>query len=132
MNMDSYSRTGISPEQQRALLALLDSMGYGAGMDGLYWLPLQEEDLSPLQREHLADCGPYALALEVEKGCLVLEFLIRARNSLCCNCIHPASPKVAAHMQAKLEALLACVGIVPAVSASMSSSVIGLPTAQPQ
>lgn len=124
--MDSYTLEGISPEQGRSLCALLDSMGYSAGMDGLYWLPLPEAELSPLQREHCADCGPYALALEVEKGRLMLEFLIRARNSLCCDCICPASAATAARMRASLEALLARADIAPL------SPTVGLPTAQRQ
>lgn len=112
--MECYIRSGITPEQQHQLVALLNTLNYGANMDGLYWLPLAAEDLSAVQREHLHTCGPYALAVEVEKNSLSMEFLIRARNSLCCDCIHPASPEVAAHMQASLEALLACVGISPA------------------
>lgn len=124
--MDSYTREGISPQQQHSLCALLDSMGYSAGMDGLYWLPLPEEELSPLQSAHCAECGPYALALEVEKGRLVLEFLIRARNSLCCDCICQASAKTAARMQASLESLLACAGIAPLLPTAW------LPTAQRQ
>ncbi|MEG2173473.1 MAG: hypothetical protein RRY29_09475 [Desulfovibrionaceae bacterium] len=111
--MIDYTRTKILPKQRQALCALLHTLGYDAGMDGLYWLPVPPEDLSPLQREHLATCGPYALAVEVEKDRLSMEFLVRARNTLCCDCIHPASPQVAAHMQASLEALLACAGISP-------------------
>lgn len=111
--MDEYIRHGITAEQRNNLLALLHTLDYGAGMDGLYWLPLPPEALSPLQGEHAPTCGPYALALEVEKDCLRLEFLVRARNSLRCDCIHPASPEVAAQMQTSLEALLACAGIAP-------------------
>lgn len=109
--MEDYLREGLSEAQISQLLTQLHNLGYGAGMDGLYWLPLPPEAHSPLQSEHLSTCGPYALALEVETNCLRLEFLVRARNSLCCDCIHPASPEVAAQMQASLEALLACAGI---------------------
>lgn len=124
--MDSYTLEGISRQQQSSLCTLLDTMGYSAGMDGLYWLPLPDDELSPLQREHCADCGPYALALEIERGRLVLEFLIHARNSLCCDCICPAQAKTAERMQASLEALLTCAGIAPQVPT------LGQPTAQRQ
>lgn len=111
--MDDYQRTGLSPAECQAIGALLDSLGYGAGMDTLYWLPLPTDALSPLQQEHLHSCGPYALAVEVHDTGLSMELLIRARNSLCCDCIHPATPEVAARMQATLEQLLATAGIRP-------------------
>lgn len=109
--MEEYIHGDITAEQKQHLLTLLNNLGYGAGLDGLYWLPLPPEALSPLQNEHASTCGPYALALEVEKDVVRLEYLVRARNSLRCDCIHAASPEVAAQMRASLEALLACAGI---------------------
>lgn len=111
--MEDYSRP-LASHQCHSLRAELHNLGYGAGMEDLFWLPLPQDALSPLQQEHAATCGPYALAVEVHNNSVSMELLVRARNSLCCDCIHPATPELASRMQATLESLLNSVGVSPA------------------
>lgn len=106
--MDSYCIEALNPAQVQHMAALLHEMGYAAGLEGLYWLPLEPQELSALQQEHMQSCGPYAMALELTKNSLCLEFLVRARNSLCCDCIHPAPPEVEKSLRERLDALLLC------------------------
>lgn len=111
--MEDYQRTNLAPEKCQALRDLLHNLGYGAGMEGLYWLPLPVDALLPLQQEHVQSCGPYAMAVEIASTSVSMELLVRARNSLCCDCIHPATPEQAQCMQASFNNLLASAGIAP-------------------
>ncbi|WP_022656752.1 hypothetical protein [uncultured Desulfovibrio sp.] len=102
-----YAVDDLSAEETARLAQTLRDMEFSSGMDGLYWLPVPEAMLSPVQREHAADCGPYALGLELEEHSLCLELLVRARGRLRCDCVHYAGPELRAHMLACLDQLLA-------------------------
>ncbi|MCA1988628.1 MAG: hypothetical protein LDL07_05705 [Desulfarculus sp.] len=60
-------------------------------MEGVYWLHLPADLLTPEQAEHAA-CGPHRVALVLEEGSLRLELLVRAQNSLRCACTGYATP----------------------------------------
>lgn len=62
-------------------------------LNDCYWLLLPEDTLSVLQKEHLASCGPFAVGVLVEKERLVIEFLVRSRKKIRCNCISFANSK---------------------------------------
>ena len=104
--MRSYVIDELRPDEVAKLAERLEKMELSAGMEGLYWLPVPPELLLPLQVEHLASCGPYALALELGQDSLRLELLTRARNRLRCACVALATPALLAHMIAWLESLL--------------------------
>ena len=61
-----YGIDDLSAEDTARLAQALEDMEFSSGMDGLYWLPVPEARLSPVQREHQAGCGPYVLGLELE------------------------------------------------------------------
>lgn len=104
--MRSYLIDELNAEDTARLARALQDMGLGAGMEGLFWLPVPLELLSPLQREHLHECGPYVMGLEVEERGVRLELLVRARGRLRCECVHYASFPLREHMQAYLDRLL--------------------------
>ena len=54
-----YGIDDLSAEDTARLAQVLKDMELSSGIDGLYWLPVPEARLSPVQREHQADCGPY-------------------------------------------------------------------------
>jgi hypothetical protein len=58
-----------------------------SNLEGVYWLNLPPDLLSPAQAAH-PQCGPHrvALVLEPENESLRLEMLVRAANSLRCAC----------------------------------------------
>lgn len=97
----------LSAEETARLGRALLDMKLDSGMNSLYWLPVPENLLSPVQREHAAHCGPHVLALELEEHGLRLELLVRARGCLRCDCVHYAEPELRAHMIAWLDQLLA-------------------------
>ncbi len=74
-NIDSYLKRTLRP----------------GPMVGLYWLMLTPDLLSAAQQGH-AQCGPFYLAVEVEKACVRFELLVRGHANLHCSCIAYATP----------------------------------------
>ena len=104
--MRSYHIDGFVSGELERLIERLEKMELSAGMENLYWLPVPGDLLTPLQKEHERECGPYALALEVLDAALRLELLVRARNRLRCDCVAYAEPKLIGHMTGYLHGLL--------------------------
>ena len=103
--MRAYRIDDLTPEDEGKLHEFLNSLALGAGIAGMYWLPVPPALLSPVQQEHVAQCGPYVMALELEDGTLALEFLVRARGRLRCECVHYASAELQAHMMRYVDSL---------------------------
>ena len=60
----------LRAEETKRLCEHLDAMDLGAGLDGIYWLPIPAHMLSAVQKEHESQCGPYVMALECEETCV--------------------------------------------------------------
>jgi hypothetical protein len=52
----------------------------------IYWISLDTELLSDIQRRH-EDCQPHYVALELEESRLTGELLVRSRQRMRCSCI---------------------------------------------
>ena len=74
-NIDSYLKRNLKP----------------GPMIGLYWLSLPTDLLSPLQQEH-RECGPFHLAVEMERDKVRCELLVRSESNLHCRCTAYATP----------------------------------------
>ncbi|MFP4213919.1 MAG: hypothetical protein ACLFRL_07385 [Desulfohalobiaceae bacterium] len=105
--MRSYFIEDIEPDKLQQLASSLQEKGYQGPIDDIYWLQLPEEVLTPLQLEHLQDCGPYIISLELGKDWLKLELLLRARNTFRCNCVGYADTKQRDYCIQLLEDFLA-------------------------
>ena len=104
--MRSYYLDAFVPGELERLAERLDSMELSASMEALYWLPVPHKLLTPLQKTHERDCGPYVLALEILDEALRLGLLVRARNRLRCDCVAYAEPRLVHHMIRYLHGLL--------------------------
>ena len=104
--MRSYYIDELVPGELERLAERLDKMEIGAGMEDLYWLPVPNDLLTPIQKQHAGECGPYVLALEILDEALRLELLVRARNRLRCDCVAYAERKLVNHMIGYLHDLL--------------------------
>lgn len=109
--MRSYHITDLTSEDIRRITDRLRAMELEAGLEGLYWLPVPPTLLSDVQQRHATGCGPYVMGLEVEDDSLRLEFLVRARGVLRCECVHYASPKLETYMMRYLDDLLSQLGV---------------------
>ena len=107
--MREYVISDLKPAETQALEEALTARNLAAGIEHLYWLPVSE--LTAVQREHAASCGPHVVALEVEETALRMELLIRAKNRLRCDCIAYADAGQTRALLASLHELLAELGI---------------------
>ncbi len=103
--MRSYYVEGLEEKQIEKLSELLTSMDMQGSMPGLFWLPIPTSMHTEIQNEHAQQCGPYVMAFEIERAAVRLEFLVRARNALHCNCVGYATPALQMHMMAYVEEL---------------------------
>ncbi|MDO5536326.1 MAG: hypothetical protein Q4F72_02175 [Desulfovibrionaceae bacterium] len=108
--MREYVLTDFSAAAREKLENFLKEMGWSAGLDDLYWLPVPPEALSELQRAH-ADCRPHVTALELTGDGVRMELLVRARNNLRCDCIAYATPEQAVKIIGCLHDILASLDI---------------------
>jgi hypothetical protein len=84
--MKQYVIDEIRPADYVKLKAYLDETFGDAGLDGLYWVPLDETLYSVTQQAH-DDCAPFYLALELGPDRLCGELLVRTRRRVRCDCI---------------------------------------------
>lgn len=103
--MRLYVVEDLQPDYLKRLQTALEERKLSGSVEGIFWLPVPEQMLSDIQREH-ASCGPHAMALELGPSWLRLELLVRARSIIRCSCIHYASPELRAQMIDWLDTLL--------------------------
>ena len=103
-----YVKTGELKRATNEVIANLEAQltknGCQSGIERLYWLPLEKERLLPVQREHESSCGPHCLALEILDDAVRLEFLVRAKGRMRCECVCYLSPETERHMMDWLDA----------------------------
>ena len=90
----------------------LKKLGIQSSIEGMFWLPIPLALHTELQKEHLDSCGAYCLALEVAEEALHLEFLVRAKGKLRCECMGFANQSLREHMVNYLDNMLLELGIV--------------------
>ncbi len=105
--MRSYVIDSLEMDATKALAELLDSMDLQSSLGGIYWLPVPADFLTEIQKEHVQDCGPYVMALELDTSCVHLEFLVRAKNALHCTCVAYADTALQQHMMEYVNSLFA-------------------------
>ncbi len=103
--MRSYLVEGFEDAQLEKLSQLLTDMQLQGSMPGLFWLPIPTPMHTTLQDEHVKECGPYVMGFEIKHQSVQLEFLVRARNALHCQCVAYASPELQMHMMHYVEDL---------------------------
>ena len=88
--MKQYLIDELRLEDHEKIKAYMDETIKTSPMEGLYWIPVKEDLLAGIHASH-KECGPHYFALELQEDRLSCELLVRAENSLRCNCIRYAS-----------------------------------------
>lgn len=88
--MKQYVLDGFSQSDHARLKHYLDQYLESASIDGIYWLELEQEILTPLQAAHEA-CSPHVFALMLEQTSLSCEFLVRIKTNIKCDCMGNAT-----------------------------------------
>ncbi len=109
--MKQYMIDDIRPQDYEKLKAYLDETFGASGVDGLYWIPLDEGLLSEVQRSHRA-CAPFFMSLELTPDYLAGELLVRTRNRMRCDCIHYADKKQRDWLIDTMDAMVDKLGII--------------------
>lgn len=61
-------------------------------VDNLFWVPVNEDLLTNVQRHHKT-CQPFYVAVDLEPGRVSCELLVRTRSRVRCDCIQYATEK---------------------------------------
>jgi len=104
--MRTYTIDQLEEDNTAAINSRLLDLELQAGLEGVYWLPVPKDMLTPMQTEHFEQCGPYCLAFEVATNAIHLELLVRGMGRISCECLAFASESVRNHMIAYLEGML--------------------------
>jgi len=90
--MKQYVIDEIRPQDFEKIKGYLDNAYGAAGVDGLYWVPVDAALLSGVQQAH-TDCAPFFMAMELGPDCLAAELLVRTRSRVRCDCVHYADER---------------------------------------
>ncbi len=84
--MKQYVIDELRPADYDKLRALLAERFGPPELGGVYWIPLEPEHFSAMQRSH-GDCRPFYFAVELKDQSLTCELLVRTRQRVRCDCI---------------------------------------------
>jgi hypothetical protein len=87
------------------LKAYLDQNYGEAAMGEIYWIPIDPGLLSQVQCEH-DECQPFYVAIGLQTTRLEMEFLVRTKSRIRCNCIAYATEKQRCWMMHLVDAML--------------------------
>lgn len=88
--MKQYVIDGLRPKDYLDIKEYLDKYLESSPLGGIYWLELERELLTPIQKEH-EDCHPHVFALMLEESYLACEFLVRIKKNIKCDCMDYAT-----------------------------------------
>ena len=90
--MRSYILDEISPADMEKISRFLKRNALESPLESIYWLEIPPDLYSATQSEH-RDCAPYAFATETGHDWIKLEFFIRSRRGLGCECQGYCTPE---------------------------------------
>jgi hypothetical protein len=109
--MKQYVIDEIRPQDYEKIKAYLDEKFGSSGLDGLYWIPVDETLLSATQSAH-PNCAPFFMSLELTEDRLAGELLVRTRNRVRCDCIHYADKRQRDWLLETMDAMFDKLGII--------------------
>ncbi len=95
----------IPRRQMEEIEVYLKEKTVSSAMERIFWLEIPERLLSPVQEGHKT-CGPHYLAIETGKDFIKLEFLVRCRERLRCDCVQYATPRQETYLMDFAQALI--------------------------
>jgi len=88
--MKQYVIDQFSPEDYNKVKGYLDEHFSGSGIEGIYWIPINDDLLNQVQKDH-RDCSPFFFAVEIYPNKMSCELLVRTTKRMRCNCIQNAT-----------------------------------------
>lgn len=90
--MKQYVIDELRLADHKKIKSYLDEHFGSSGVDGIYWIPIDQNNLTAVQVEH-KKCQPFYLAIELEPDRMSCELLVRSENRMRCKCIGYATEK---------------------------------------
>ena len=84
--MKQYVIDELRPMDHEAIKVYLKENYSASDVDGIYWIPLEEDILTEIQKEH-TDCQPFYFAVDLEPNRIAFEMLIRTQKKMRCSCM---------------------------------------------
>ncbi|MFW5498704.1 MULTISPECIES: hypothetical protein [unclassified Maridesulfovibrio] len=109
--MRNYLLEDIYEEDLAKTVDALKEVGFSGPIDDIFYLPIPEELLQDVQKEHIGECGPYFMALEVMENSMKIELLVRASNKIRCECVAYATPEQRNHMLDYMDKFIMDLGV---------------------
>lgn len=103
--MKQYVIDGLRLEDHQKLKAYLDQYLRSSPIGGVYWLKLDQDILTPVQKSH-GDCQPHVFALMLEESYLSCEFLVRIEKKIKCDCMDYATQEQRNRLMDQVDAIL--------------------------
>ncbi|MFO7750191.1 MAG: hypothetical protein R6V54_08850 [Desulfobacteraceae bacterium] len=104
--MKQYLIDGLRIEDHKKLETYLKGRFTASPLGNIYWIELDREILTPVQKEHTS-CQPHIFALELEERFLACELLVRIKNSIKCDCMGYATARQRNWLMDKVDEMLA-------------------------
>ena len=83
--MKSYLIDEISEPEIEKIREYLNRYAISSNIEGVFWVTLPEDILSPTQIEH-TECRPHVIAAELGPNWIKLEFFVRSLKNMKCTC----------------------------------------------
>lgn len=103
--MKQYVIDGLRLDDYHKLKTYLDESLQSSPLGGIYWLELDKELLTPLQKDH-EGCYPHFFALVLEETSLSFEFLVRIKQNIKCDCMGYATDPQRIWLMDQADAIL--------------------------
>ena len=90
--MKQYVIDELRIEDHKKIKTYLEENFNSSVIDGIYWLPIDQNIITEIQAEH-TECQPFYFAINLESNLIAFELLVRTKNKIRCSCISYATEK---------------------------------------
>ena len=108
--MKQYVIDELRPRDYEMIKAFMDENFGSSNVDGVYWLELDHNILTPVQKDHTA-CQPFYVAVDLEPTLIAFELLVRTKNRMRCSCMGYATEKQRTWLMGLADAMFDTLGI---------------------
>jgi len=104
MSMRVYLIDGLQLNDYKKIKSYLDEHLESSPLGGIYWLKLDKQILTDIQKEH-DDCHPHVFALMLEETSISCEFLVRIKKKINCDCMACANKEQRNWLMEQVDAI---------------------------
>ena len=108
--MKQYVIDGLRLQDYTKLKRYLDTNLESSPLGGIYWLKLDPDILTDIQKSH-KDCHPHVFALMLEEQYLSCEMLVRIQKNIKCVCMAYATREQRDWLIEQADAIVESLGI---------------------